>query len=59
MFVAQPILATFSVLFGVLLAVLLVSIAEFTSRSVKDAESLEAELPYGVLYLGEIPRMIR
>jgi hypothetical protein len=59
MFVAQPILAALSVLFGVLLAVLLVSIAELTNRSVKDAESLEAELPYGVLYMGEIPRMVR
>lgn len=59
MFVAQPLLAAFSVPFGIVIAILLVSIAEFTSRSVKDAESLEAELPYGVLYVGEIPRMIR
>ena len=37
----------------------LVLLAELLSRSVKDAESLEAELPYGVRYLGEIPRMTR
>jgi hypothetical protein len=53
------VLAALSVLFGILLALTLVSFAELTSRSVKDAELLEDELPYGVRFLGEIPRMMR
>jgi hypothetical protein len=57
MFLAQPVLGALSLLFGLLLAAVMVWLAELLSRSVKDAESLEAELPYGVHYLGEIPRM--
>jgi uncharacterized protein involved in exopolysaccharide biosynthesis len=55
----QPVLGGLSVLFGVFLAGTLVAFAEFSSRSVKDAEALEDELPYGVRFLGEIPRMTR
>jgi len=55
----QPVLGGLSVLFGVLLAGALVAFAELSSRSVKDAEALEDELPYGVHFLGEIPRMTR
>jgi hypothetical protein len=59
MFLPQPVLGALSVPFGVLLAGVLVSLAELLNRSVKDVESLEAELPYGVVYVGEIPRMPR
>jgi capsular polysaccharide biosynthesis protein len=59
MFLSQPVLGVLSLLFGVLLTAVLVLLAELLSRSVKDSESLEAELPYGVQYLGEIPRMPR
>jgi len=59
LFLTQPILAALSTLFGILLALALVWFAELTSRSVKDADLLEDELPYGVRFLGEIPRMMR
>ncbi|HEX4651524.1 MAG TPA: hypothetical protein VH250_08465 [Granulicella sp.] len=55
----QPVLGLLSVLFGLFLAGALVALAEFSSRSVRDAEALEDELPYGVRFLGEIPRMTR
>jgi len=56
---SQPILGGLSVLFGIFLAGALVALVELSSRSVKDAEVLEDELPYGVRFLGEIPRMTR
>jgi hypothetical protein len=59
MFVSQPVLIALSALLAVLLALVLVGIAERASGSVKDAEVLETELPYSVQYVGEIPRMTR
>jgi hypothetical protein len=55
----EPELGALSVAFGILLAAVLVALAEFSSRSLKDAEALEDELPYNVRFLGEIPRMTR
>jgi hypothetical protein len=55
----EPVLGGLSVLFAVFFAWALVAFAEFSSRSVKDAEALEDELPYGVRFVGEIPRMMR
>jgi hypothetical protein len=59
LFLPESTLGALSVVFAILLAAVLVALAEFSSRSVKDAEALEDELPYGVRFLGEIPRMTR